>query len=151
MPYPDFEEFIAALNARGARYLIVGAHALAHHVRPRATKDLDLLIDPSSDNAKRVLAAMCDFFGGAELGYSVDDLTEPGWHVQLGVAPVRIDLLTSLLGCPGFPTLWQQRVTSEFGNETAQYLGLKHLMQAKEAAGRPQDLADLHELRKLEG
>ncbi len=64
MPYPDFEEFIAELNAHGVRYLIVGAHALAHHARPRATKDLDVLIDATSANARRVLKAMESFLEG---------------------------------------------------------------------------------------
>lgn len=148
MAYPDFEEFIAACNAHGVRYLIVGAHALAHHARPRATKDLDLLIDPTPANARRVLSAMRDFFGGADLGYDVADLIEPGWHLQLGVAPVRIDLLTSLMGCPQFATLWRQRVRARFAGEPANFLSLPHLIQAKQAAGRAQDLADLEQLRK---
>ncbi len=67
MPYPDFEEFIAELNAHGVRYLIVGAHALAFHARPRATKDLDVLIDAKPTSAGRVLKAIQSFFGGADL------------------------------------------------------------------------------------
>lgn len=149
MPYPDFEEFIAELNAHGVRYLIVGAHALAHHARPRATKDLDLLIDATPANARRVLDAIESFFGGASLGYEVEDLTDPQWHVQLGVAPVRIDLLTSLPGCPSFVSLWRKRIEAGFGESSANYLSLRHLIQSKEAAGRPQDLADLHVLKKV--
>ncbi len=68
MPSQDYEEFIAALNAHGARYLVVGAHAVAFHARPRATKDLDLLVDPHPQNAEKVLAALRDFFGGADPG-----------------------------------------------------------------------------------
>ncbi|MDA1018280.1 MAG: hypothetical protein O3A00_27975 [Planctomycetota bacterium] len=147
MAYPDFEEFIAELNAHGARYLIVGAHALAHHARPRATKDLDVLIDATEVNAKRVLKAINGFFG-VDLGYAVEDLTNPGWHIQLGVAPVRIDVLTGIAGCPTFSTMWRSRVVAKFGSEPANYLALNHLICAKQAAARPQDLADLHELRK---
>ena len=66
MASQDYEEFIAALNAHGVRYLIVGAHAVAFHARPRATKDLDILIEPTRTNARRVLAASRDFFGGVE-------------------------------------------------------------------------------------
>ncbi|MBI5708716.1 MAG: hypothetical protein HZC42_00170 [Candidatus Eisenbacteria bacterium] len=66
----DYEEFIAALKARGVRYLVVGAHAVALHARPRATRDLDILVDPTRLNARRVLAALRDFFAGADLGYS---------------------------------------------------------------------------------
>ena len=148
MAYPDFEEFIAECNAHGVRYLIVGAHALAYHARPRATKDLDLLIDATPANAKRVLKAMNAFFGGADLGYRVEDLTDPAWHLQLGVAPVRIDLLTSLLGCPRFMTLWRRRIAGKFGEQPVSYLSLEDLIRAKQAAGRPQDLADLDILEK---
>src|ERR1700675_4002913 len=99
MAYRDYEEFIAALNAHGVRYLVVGAHAVAFHARPRATKDLDVLIDPTPANARKVLAALPNFFGGGELGYSEQDLTDPRWIIQLGVAPVRIDLMSEI---PGF-------------------------------------------------
>src|SRR5579859_1458336 len=98
MKYPDFEEFIAALNARGVRYLVVGAHAVAYHARPRATKDLDALVDPSPANARQVLQAIQDFFGGADLGYTVDDLTNPDMVIQFGIAPVRIDVITQIDG-----------------------------------------------------
>ena len=74
---PDYEEFIAALNAHGVRYLVVGAHAVAYHARPRATKDLDILLDPAPENARRALEALRNFFGGADLGYGVEDLTDP--------------------------------------------------------------------------
>ena len=79
----DYEEFIAALNAHGARYLVVGAHAVAFHARPRATKDLDILIESTAGNARKVLDALRDFFGGADLGYTVEDLTTPDWIIQL--------------------------------------------------------------------
>jgi len=75
MPSQDYEEFIAALNAHGVRYLVVGAHAVAFHARPRATRDLDILIEPTPANARKALAALRDFFGGADLGYTVEDLT----------------------------------------------------------------------------
>src|SRR6266540_1786386 len=106
----DYEEFIAALNAHGVRYLIVGAHAVAFHARPRATQDLDVLIDPAPKNAKKVLAATRDFFGGVELGYSVQDLADPRWIIQIGVAPVRIDLISGLPGFPSFEFAWKNRV-----------------------------------------
>lgn len=93
MPFPDYEAFIAALNAHGVRYLVVGAHAVAFHARPRATKDLDLLIDPTPENARKTLSALEDFFGGVNLGYTPQELMNPQFITQLGIAPVRIDLL----------------------------------------------------------
>jgi hypothetical protein len=77
MAYPDFEEFIGALNARDVRYLLIGAHAVAFHARPRATKDLDVYVDPTRANAKRLKAALGDFFGGSPPGYADSDLLDP--------------------------------------------------------------------------
>ena len=146
----DYEEFIAALNDHGVRYLIIGAHAVAFHARPRATKDLDILLDPTPANARRALAALRDFFGGADLGYTVPDLTDPKWIIQLGVAPVRIDLLSQLPGCPSFQAAWKNRVEARFGTVTAYYLGLDDLIRAKEAAGRAQDRADARVLQRAQ-
>jgi hypothetical protein len=144
----DYEEFIAALNAHGVRYLIIGAHAVAFHARPRATKDLDVLLDPTPGNARKILAALRDFFGGADLGYTIADLTDPQWIIQLGVAPSRIDLVVAIPGLPAFETAWKNRVTATFGSVPAFYLGLEDLIRAKDAAGRPQDRADLRVLRR---
>jgi predicted nucleotidyltransferase len=150
MPSRDYEEFIAALNDHGVRYLLIGAHAVAFHARPRATKDLDILLDPTPRNARRALAAVRDFFGGADLGYTVADLMDPRWIIQLGVAPVRIDLVSAVPGCPSFQTAWKSRIEARFGSVKAHYLGLADLIRAKEAAGRAQDLADLHVLRRVQ-
>ena len=149
MLYPDFEEFIASLNAHGVKYLIVGGHAFAFHARPRATKDLDVFLQRTPANAQRVLKALTAFFGGAKLGYKVKDLLNPRLILQLGVAPVRIDLLNSLPGCSRFEAAWANRVIAKFGNETAFYLCREDLIEAKQAAGRPQDLADLDVLERL--
>ena len=149
MGSPDFEEFIAALNAHGVRYLIVGAHAVAFHARPRATKDLDILIDPTAANARRTLKAIREFFGGADLGYTVDDLTDPHWISQISVAPIRIDLLAAIPGCPSFKDAWNARVEGRFGSVGANYLSLDDLIRAKEAADRHQDRADVRPLLRV--
>ena len=151
MPSQDYEEFIAALNAHGVRYLVIGAHAVAFHARPRATKDLDILLDPTPANARRALAALRDFFGGADLGYTVKDLTDPRWVIQLGVAPIRIDLISAIPGFPSFEAAWRNRVDARFGSIDAHYLGLNELIRAKEAAGRPQDRADVRVLQRAKG
>ncbi len=147
----DYEEFIAALNAHGVRYLVVGAHAVALHARPRATKDLDFLIEPTPANARRLLAALRDFFGGVDLGYSVEDVTDPQWIIQLGVAPVRIDLISELPGVASFAAAWGSRVSARFGSVPAHYIGLDELIRAKESVHRPQDRADLGILRRAKG
>ena len=108
MVSPDLEEFIAELNAHGVRYLIVGAHALALHARPRATKDLDLFLDRSRENVQRLLAAIRNFLG-ASLDYREDDFTSGAYIIQLGVAPNRIDLIPVLEGVADFDSAWNSR------------------------------------------
>lgn len=144
----DFEEFLASLNARGARYLVVGAHAVAYHAHPRATKDLDLYIEPTSVNAERVLAAIRDFFSGADLGFTAADLLDADSVVQLGVAPVRIDLLCELSGIRDFGAAWERRARGHYGDVEASYLSLDDLILEKESTGRDQDRADAKALRR---
>lgn len=144
----DYEEFIESLNASGARYLIVGAHAVALHAHPRATKDLDVFIEPSAENAERVLAAIRVFLG-SDLGLTPVDLMTPGSIIQLGVAPSRIDLLSRLAGNHDFRAVWESRVDAKFGEVDAHYLSLDALIEEKESAGRDQDLADLRSLRRV--
>lgn len=143
----DYEEFVASLNESRARYLIVGAHAVAFHARPRATKDLDVFIEPTPENAERVLAAIREFLG-SDLGLTTADLTTPGRIVQLGVAPTRIDLLSRLAGIHDFGSAWESRVDAKFGEVDAHYLSLDDLIREKESAGRDQDRADLQSLRR---
>lgn len=146
----DYEEFVESLNASGARYLIVGAHAVAFHARPRATKDFDVFIEPTPDNAERVLSAIRDFLG-SDLGLTVEDLTAPGRIVQLGVAPTRIDLLSRLASRRNFASAWESRIDAKFGDVDAHYLSLDDLIEEKEHAGRDQDRADLRSLRRVRG
>jgi hypothetical protein len=145
----DYEEFIAALNANGVRYLVVGAHAVALHALPRATKDLDIWLDRSPANARRALRALRQFFHGTDLGYSAADLADPDSIIQLGVAPVRIDLLKSVSGTT-FQTGWKRRAKARFGAAPAWFLSLEDLIRAKQAAGRAQDRADVEMLRRVQ-
>ena len=147
MPFPDYVEFIACLNRHGAKYLIIGAQALAYHARPRATKDLDILVDPTATNARTVLAALHEFFN-ADTGYEIEDLTTRGNIIQLGVAPVRIDLMTAIAGIPLFDKAWNRRVKGVFGPERAHFISLEDLIRAKKAANRLQDRADVRVLQK---
>ncbi len=146
----EYEEFLESFNERGVRYLVIGAHAVAFHARPRATKDLDLFIDPNPENAERVLAAIRDFFGGADLGFTLKDLTTPGLIVQLGIAPARIDLLSRLAGGIDFPVAWERRVQARFGTVETYYLSLDDLIQEKTSSGRAQDKVDIRSLRKAQ-
>ena len=140
----DFEELFACLNARGVRAIIVGGYAFAFHAKPRHTKDIDLFVDPTPDNARSLLLALTDFgFGG--LGLSPDDFTKPGSIVQIGVAPNRVDFVTAIDGVT-FREAWEGRASGTYGNQPVFYLGRSELIRNKRAAGRTQDLADLEAL-----
>lgn len=140
----DFEELLACCNAHGVKALIVGGHAVAFHGKPRFTKDLDLFVESSDENAARLLLALTAF-GFAGLGLSVDDFTSPDKVVQLGVAPNRVDLVTSIDGVT-FAEAWNGRSAGHYGTEPASYIGKPELLRNKRAVGRPQDLADIDSL-----
>ena len=140
----DFEELFACLNAREVRAVIVGGYAFAFHAKPRFTKDVDIFIDPSTDNARQILEALADFgFGG--LGLSAEDLTRPGSIVQLGVPPNRVDFVTAIDGVT-FEEAWNGRVAGHYGAQPVYYLGRAELIRNKRASGRTQDRADLEAL-----
>jgi hypothetical protein len=146
LTFRDFEEFIASLNAQRVRYLIVGGYAVAFHARPRATKDIDILVDRAAANAKRVLAALEAFFGRIDIELAA--LTNPRTLIVLGAAPVRIDILTQIDGVPSFAAAWKRRVEGVYGSTPASFISLADLVASKVAAGRPQDLADVDVLRR---
>ncbi len=107
----DFIDLLAAFSAQAVEYLIVGAHALAVYGHVRATKDLDVWIRPSPENAPRVLRALVEF--GAPLnGLTEEDLTQPGAIFEIGVAPLRIDLITEIAGVT-FDMAWSDRTEAE--------------------------------------
>jgi len=141
---PDFKELLELLNAHEVEFLVVEGYALAHHGVPRFTGDLDLLVKSDGANAARILAALADFgFGSLEL--STDDFQQPDQVIQLGVPPVRIDLLTSLTG-----VTWEEahrgRVAGHYGEVPVHFLGRDEFVVNKRATGRHQDLADLEAL-----
>ncbi|MGE5208543.1 MAG: hypothetical protein ACM3KL_04340 [Alphaproteobacteria bacterium] len=140
----DSKEFIALLNSHGVEYLIVGAHSLAFHARPRFTGDLDILIRPTAENATKVVAVL-NKFGFDNLDASVSDFTTPGQLIQLGRAPNRIDLLTSISGVDA-DDAFAMKVPAEMDALPVFFLSKPLLIANKRAVGRPQDLADLAEL-----
>jgi len=140
----DFKEFLESLNNNQVRYLVIGGYAVALHGHPRYTKDIDIWIDRSAENAERMIAALADF-GFASLGLQEDDFLEAGQIIQLGNPPNRIDLLTSLSGVD-FASCFQTRVTVEVEGIPVNFIDLDNLKQNKRASGRFQDLADIENL-----
>ena len=142
----DFKEFIESLNKNSVRYLIVGSFALSYYSEPRYTKDIDILVDSTASNADRLMTAIREFgFSDIELGSR--DFLEPDQVIQLGIAPLRIDLLTSLKGIP-FADAWDRRTTGQYGDIPAFYISKQDLIDHKKLVGRKQDLADIEKLIK---
>ncbi len=140
----DFREFIKSLNAHDVKYLIVGGYALALHGHPRYTKDLDVWIEASQDNAAHLLKALEDF-GFDSLGLNINDFTSANQVIQLGYPPNRIDLVTSADGID-FASSYAKRVTVTLDDVLINFIDLENLKLNKKATGRTQDLADLEAL-----
>jgi len=144
----DFSDLLAAFDAHGVEYLVVGAHALAAHGHVRATKDLDLWVRPNLENAAKVLAALAEF--GAPLhDLAAEDLATPGTVFQIGVPPVRIDVITEIDGVR-FDSAWPDRMEVALEGATIPVLSRHHLIANKKASGRLQDLADVERLEAIE-
>jgi hypothetical protein len=129
-----------ALNDAGADYLVVGAHALAVYGPPRATGDFDIWIRPTKENAERVWTAL-EEFGAPRRRLVKSDLHTPDNVYQIGVAPNRIDILTSITGV-GFDEAWRHRTTIAINGISVCIIGRNELLKNKRATGRPKDLAD---------
>jgi hypothetical protein len=142
----DWKEFTESLNSHQVEYMIVGAHALAFHGYPRYTGDIDILIRPSEENARRLENLLLEF-GFASLGLSATDLLERERVIQLGLAPNRIDLLTSLTGIE-FDEAWKDRVKAELDGLPVVFLGRTALIRNKRATGRAQHIADADALEQ---
>jgi len=137
----DFKGLLALFNARNVDYVIIGGYALAYHGVPRYTGDMDVLVRPDAENARRILDVL-EEFGFGSLGLREEDFASPDQVVQLGIAPVRIDIMTSITGVS-----WEEvaagRVAGTYGGLEVYYIGKKEFIQNKRAIGRTKDLADL--------
>ena len=141
---PDFLDIIRALSDAKARFIVVGAYAVNIYVDPRATGDLDIWVEPSPENAPRIIQALKDF--GAPLsGVSETDFATSGVTFQIGVVPRRIDILTEITGVQ-FDEAWDDRSMFPFGPYSTPFLGKAALIKNKRATGRPKDIADLEVL-----
>jgi hypothetical protein len=135
-----YRDILRELSAAEADFLLVGAFAIAVHQYPRATGDIDLWVRPDPANAARVREALARF--GAPVGnVSVEELSRPGFFYQVGVAPVRIDILTTIDGV-SFDEAWDEKEYHDLGGVTVPVISRRHLLINKKATGRPKDLAD---------
>lgn len=141
----DIESLLRSLNARSVRYVVIGATAFPVHGYARATLDLDLLIEPTLDNAGRVREALAEF-GYDITGVSLEDLVSKKVLIRQYV--LETDIHPFVKGV-SFEEVWQRRVADRIGETPVAFASLDDLIRMKEAAGRPKDLEDLKVLRKL--
>ena len=141
----DFKEFIQSLNDNRVRYLVIGGYAVALHGYPRYTKDIDIWIQMTPKNAKKMVSAL-EQFGFGSLGLQTADFLVPDQIIQLGYPPNRIDLITTPPGVD-FETCYASRVEAVIDDVTVDFIDLENLKKNKRAAGRLQDLADLENLQ----
>lgn len=142
----DFLDFLSALLEAKARFLVVGAHALAVHGSTRSTEDLDVFVDRTHANAQRIWSALIAFGAPVEtLGISPADFERPDQVIQIGVPPRRIDVLTGISGVT-FEEAWRGRVDHDVARISVPFLGRDDLLKNKKASGRPKDLADIREI-----
>jgi len=137
----DYADLFKLFNGHRVRYLVVGAYAVVFYAEPRYTKDLDLWVEPTRENADQVWKALAEF--GAPLeGVTLEDFSNPELIYQIGVEPNRIDIMMAVPGLE-FEGAWKRRVTSSYSGEEIFILNLEDLIQAKKTTGRESDRLDL--------
>lgn len=141
---PDFKELLGLFNEHNVEYLIVGGYALAFHGAPRYTGDLDIFVKPDIENAHRILVALAEF-GFDSIGLTTEDFTHPDSVVQLGVPPVRVDLISSLTGVSWLEA-FSGKVSGTYGDIQAPFIGRTQFIANKRAIGRKRDMADIEAL-----
>ncbi len=143
-PQSDFKELLGLFNKHKVEYIIVGAYALAFHGAPRFTGDIDIFVQPSPENSQKIVSALDDF-GFGSLGLAAKDFQIPKKVVQLGLPPVRIDIITSITGV-SWQEAYRGKQEGRYGNIPVFFLGRESYLENKKALGRQKDLADIEAL-----
>ena len=136
---------VDALNKHGVEYVIVGAYAVTFHGSPRLTEDIDFLVRPTIGNTRKLVAALKEFGSPAPID---GDCLRPDEVIQIGVKPVRVDILASVTGVPT-EDIWKRRVHGQFDAREVSYISYDLLIKNKLAAGRPKDLLDVQNLKHV--
>lgn len=142
----DFSDLLHNFNDHDVRYMVIGGYAVVQYAEPRFTKDLDILISTDIANAEAVYNALLEF-GAPLTGLTAKDFSEEGFFFQMGVPPVRVDIL---MGIPGiqFEECWKRRAEVDFDGLKVIFISKQDLIASKRATGRPQDLIDADLLSK---
>ena len=140
----DFSDLLRLFDAERVRYLVIGGYAVIQYAEPRFTADLDLWTSTDLSNAGAVFRALREF-GAPLAGLTADDFATEGYFYQMGVPPVRVDVL---MGIPGveFESAWSRRMEVDFDGLPVPFISRRDLIAAKRASGRPQDMADVRSL-----
>lgn len=148
MPFEkDFIDFIELCNKNAVEYLVVGGLAVVVHGYPRFTGDMDIWMKLTDANATKMLKVL-EEFGFSSLGISKEDLLQVDAVIQIGIRPLRIDLMNEIAGI-SFDDAFSERKEISRENVIINFIGLNHLLESKKIAGRKQDQADIHKLKKI--
>lgn len=140
----DFEELLELFNKNKVKYCIIGAYAVAFYAEPRYTKDMDILIEPDMENARKIIKSLNEF-GFQGLALKEKYFIQKGKVIQLGYEPVRIDLITSIEGCNS-EDVWKNMAVGAYGKHKTFFIGLNELIKNKKKSGRKQDSVDISKL-----
>jgi len=144
----DFREFLKLLNVHKVKYLVVGGYSVAHYGYPRYTGDIDLWIKPSRTNGDKLINVI-DEFGFGALGLEPSDFMIPDKIIQFGVAPLRIDILTSVSGLGSFDDAYTKKTTSDYDGMGVHFIGYNDLIKNKIETNRGKDRVDVEELERV--
>ena len=136
----DFEELLGLFNKHKVRYCIIGAFAVGFYGYPRYTKDIDIFVEPSLQNGKKIVEALVEF-GFKQYNLFPDDFSRLGKIIQLGYEPIRVDIVTSIQGC-GFKQVWEDKKIGTYGKQKVFFIGLPQLIKNKKLTNRQQDRID---------
>lgn len=144
---PDFRELLEEFDRAKVEAVVVGGYAVAFHARPRATKDIDLVLEGTAANLGRAAEALTRFGAPANVVHAVRSM-KPSEVVFLGQPPLRVDMLLAIDGVSN-EGLFQRAVPAELDGVAVQVISLDDLITNKRAAGRPQDLIDATVLERI--
>jgi hypothetical protein len=144
----DFKELLSIFNSKGVKYLVIGGYAVIRYAEPRYTKDLDLWTKADPENGLAVYEALREF-GAPLTNLSPEDFAQEGYFYQMGVPPVRVDILMSVPGL-SFNSAWEKRVPVDFDGVIMPFISKEDLIISKRTSGRPQDLIDADLLEQAE-
>lgn len=141
----DFREFVKLLIKNKVEYLIVGGYAVSIHGYPRYTGDLDIWLNPTPENAEKILLSVNEF-GFSSFRLTKEDFTKPGNVIQLGYPPLRIDLLTEIDGVT-FDECYLNRKEVLIEDLMVNFIGYNDLLKNKKESGRARDIDDIENLK----